>query len=293
MSSPSVTGDVEPGPGFADRFAKARAVHGPLTFGLDPSGALLREWSLGDSSDGLERFVDIAVEAAAGAVAVVKPQSAFYERHGWQGVRSLARLVAECRDAGLLVLLDAKRGDVGSTNEAYAEAYFGPGAGIPADALTVTPYLGLEAMRSIFDRAAGAGSGVFVVTRSSNPEGRTVQEARVGGGESVEGWMLGAIAAENRRLAPETGTVGPIGAVFGPTHEPPDGLDLAGMNGLFLAPGVGAQGATLADVARCFAACPDRVLPAASRSLLAAGPDVKALRDGLAAAGADARAALG
>ncbi|HET6811518.1 MAG TPA: orotidine-5'-phosphate decarboxylase [Acidimicrobiales bacterium] len=284
---------MEPGPGFADRFAKARAVHGPLTFGLDPSGALLREWSLGDSSDGLERFVDIAVEAAAGAVAVVKPQSAFYERHGWQGVRSLARLVAECRDAGLLVLLDAKRGDVGSTNEAYAEAYFGPGAGIPADALTVTPYLGLEAMRSIFDRAAGAGSGVFVVTRSSNPEGRTVQEARVGGGESVEGWMLGAIAAENRRLAPETGTVGPIGAVFGPTHEPPDGLDLAGMNGLFLAPGVGAQGATLADVARCFAACPDRVLPAASRSLLAAGPDVKALRDGLAAAGADARAALG
>ena len=293
MSSPSVTGDVEPGPGFADRFAKARAVHGPLTFGLDPSGALLREWSLGDSSDGLERFVDIAVEAAAGAVAVVKPQSAFYERHGWQGVRSLARLVAECRDAGLLVLLDAKRGDVGSTNEAYAEAYFGPGAGIPADALTVTPYLGLEAMRSIFDRAAGAGSGVFVVTRSSNPEGRTVQEARVGGGESVEGWLRGALAAENRRLAPETGTVGPIGAVFGPTHEPPDGLDLAGMNGLFLAPGVGAQGATLADVARCFAACPDRVLPAASRSLLAAGPDVKALRDGLAAAGADARAALG
>ena len=283
---------MEPGPGFADRFAKARAIHGPLTFGLDPSGALLREWSLGDSPAGLERFVDIAVEAAAGAVAVVKPQSAFYERHGWQGVRALARLVTECRDAGLLVLLDAKRGDVGSTNEAYAEAYFGPGAGLPADAMTVTPYLGLGAMRSIFDRAAAAGSGVFVVTRSSNPEGRTVQEARVGGGESVEGWMLGAIAAENRRLAPGPGTVGPVGAVFGPTHEPPDGLDLAAMNGLFLAPGVGAQGATFADVARCFSACPDRVLPAASRSLLAAGPDVRSLRDALAAAGAEARSAL-
>jgi orotidine-5'-phosphate decarboxylase len=288
-----VAGDVEPGPGFADRFATARAVHGPLTFGLDPSGALLREWSLGDSPDGLERFVDIAVEAAAGAVAVVKPQSAFYERHGWQGIRALARLVAECRDAGLLVLLDAKRGDVGSTNEAYAEAYFGPAAGLPADALTVTPYLGLSAMRSIFDRAAAARSGVFVVTRSSNPEGRTVQEARVGGGQSVEAWMLGAIAAENLRLAPGAGTIGPVGAVFGPTHEPPDGLDLAGMNGLFLAPGVGAQGATFADVARCFSACPDRVLPAASRSLLAAGPDVQSLRDALAAAGAEARAALG
>ncbi|HEX5265963.1 MAG TPA: orotidine-5'-phosphate decarboxylase [Acidimicrobiales bacterium] len=282
---------MEPGPGFADRFAKARAIHGPLTFGLDPSGALLRDWSLGDSADGLERFVDIAVQAAAGAVAVVKPQSAFYERHGWAGSRALARLVAECREAGLLVLLDAKRGDVGSTNEAYAEAYFDPGAGIPADALTVTPYLGLEAMRSILDRAAAAGGGVFVVTRSSNPEGRTIQEARVAGGASVEGWMLGAIAAENARLAP--GTIGPVGAVFGPTHEPPEGLDLAGMNGLFLAPGVGAQGATFADVARCFSACPDRVLPAASRSLLAAGPDVGALRDALAAAGAEARAALG
>jgi orotidine-5'-phosphate decarboxylase len=283
--------DVEPGPGFADRFAKARAIHGPLTFGLDPSGALLRDWSLGDTADGLERFVDIAVQAAAGAVAVVKPQSAFYERHGWAGSRALARLVAGCRDAGLLVLLDAKRGDVGSTNEAYAEAYFEPGAGIPADALTVTPYLGLEAMRSILDRAAAAGGGVFVVTRSSNPEGRTIQEARVAGGATVEGWMLGAIAAENARLAP--GTVGPVGAVFGPTHEPPEGLDLAGMNGLFLAPGVGAQGATFADAARCFSACPDRVLPAASRSLLAAGPDVGALRDALAAAGAEARAALG
>lgn len=283
-------------PGFSDRFAKARVVHGPLTFGLDPSGALLREWSLGDSPDGLERFVDIAVEAAVGAIAVVKPQSAFYERHGWPGIRALARLVAECRDAGLLVLLDAKRGDVGSTNEAYAEAYFGPGAGIPADALTVTPYLGLEAMRPILDRAAAAGAGVFVVTRSSNPEGRTIQEARVGGaagrpGPSVEAWLLGAIAAENDRLAP--GAVGPVGAVFGPTHEAPDGLDLAGANGLFLAPGVGAQGATFSDVARCFSACPDRVLPAASRSLLAAGPDVKALRDSLAAAGAEARAALG
>jgi orotidine-5'-phosphate decarboxylase len=283
-------------PGFPDRFAKARAIHGPLTFGLDPSGALLGEWSLGDTPDGLERFVDVVVEAAAGAVAVVKPQSAFYERHGWKGIRALARLVAECRDAGLLVLLDAKRGDVGSTNEAYAEAYFGPGAGIPADALTVAPYLGLQAMRSILDRAAAAGAGVFVVTRSSNPEGRTIQEARVAGagggpGASVEGWLLGAIAAENERLAP--GALGPVGAVFGPTHEPPAGLHLAGMNGLFLAPGVGAQGATLADVARCFSECPDRVLPAASRSLLAAGPDVAALRDALAATGAEARSLLG
>ena len=286
---------------FAVRFAKARATHGPLTFGLDPSGALLREWGLGDTAEGLERFVDRVVEAAAGSAGVVKPQSAFYERHGWRGIRALARLVAECREAGVLVLLDAKRGDVGSTNEAYAEAYFGsPGAfgsgggngtGILVDALTITPYLGLGAMGSFFDGAAAAGGAVFVVTRSSNPEGRVVQEARVADGVTVEAALVAAIGAENRRLAP--GAVGPVGAVFGPTHEAPADLDLAAMEGLFLAPGVGAQGATFADVARCFSACPDRVLPAASRSLLAAGPDVSSLRDALASAGAEARAALG
>lgn len=283
--------DGEQGAGFPERFLAARAVRGPLTFGLDPSGSLLDKWGLGDAPEGLERFVDTVVEAAAGRVAVVKPQSAFYERHGWPGIRALARLVAECRDAGLLVLLDAKRGDVGSTNEAYAEAYFGPGAGIPVDALTVTPYLGLAAMRPILERAHASRGGVFVVTRSTNPEGRPLQEARVTGGLTVEASLLAAIGEENRRLAP--GGVGPVGAVFGPTHEPPAGLDLAAMDGLFLAPGVGAQGATLADVAACFSACPGRVLPSASRSLLAAGPDPGALGDAVAAMAAEAREALG
>jgi orotidine-5'-phosphate decarboxylase len=97
------------------------------------------QWELGDTADGLERFVDIVVEATVGTVGVVKPQAAFYERHGWQGIRSLARLVDDCRRAGVLVLLDAKRGDVGSTNEAYAEAYLGPDAAIPVDAITITP----------------------------------------------------------------------------------------------------------------------------------------------------------
>src|SRR5580658_3243349 len=128
---------------FAARFAETSERFGPLVFGLDPSGPLLTSWGLGDTPDGLERFVDIVVEAAVGSVGVVKPQSAFYERHGWRGVRALARLVEECRAAGLLVLLDAKRGDVGSTNVAYAEAYFTDGAGIRVDALTITPYLGL------------------------------------------------------------------------------------------------------------------------------------------------------
>jgi orotidine-5'-phosphate decarboxylase len=261
---------------FAVRAGAAIREHGPLVFGLDPSGELLVQWELGDTADGLERFVDIAVEAVVGTVGVVKPQAAFYERHGWQGIRSLARLVEACRQAGVLVLLDAKRGDVGSTNEAYAQAYLGPDAPIPVDALTITPYLGLAAMQPILDRAVANGAGIFVVTRSSNNEGRSIQGARHEDMTTVEHRLISDIAAENGRVAP--GRLGPIGAVFGPTHGPPTEFDLSAMNGLFLAPGVGAQGATPVDVAACFASCPDRVLPAASRSLLSAGPDPAHLR---------------
>ena len=145
-------------------------------------------WRAGASAilpDGLDRFADIVLAAAAGAVGLVKPQSAFYERHGWRGIRTLQRLVASARDAGLLVILDVKRGDVGSTNDAYAEAYLGKGAPLAADAITVHPYLGLAAMGTFVSRAAESGSCLLVVTRSSNPEGRAVQAARADGGAST------------------------------------------------------------------------------------------------------------
>jgi orotidine-5'-phosphate decarboxylase len=275
---------------FAVRFAAVRARFGPLTWGLDPSGALLERWRLGDSADGLDRFADVVLEAAAGTVGLIKPQSAFYERHGWRGIRTLERLIAGARAAGLLVVLDVKRGDVGSTNAAYAEAYLGAGAPLEADALTVHPYLGLDAMDAFVSRAHQAGSCLLVVTRSSNPEGRAVQAALGADGRAVEAELLGRIGALNAALSP--GEIGPVGAVIGaPPVEPP--LDLRAANGLFLAPGLGAQGAGPADVGRTFAACPDRVMPSASRSLLAAGPDLGALREAAAALAAEVRAALG
>jgi orotidine-5'-phosphate decarboxylase len=275
---------------FAVRFAAVRARFGPLTWGLDPSGALLERWGLGDSADGLDRFADVVLEAAAGSVGLIKPQSAFYERHGWRGIRTLERLIAGARAAGLLVVLDVKRGDVGSTNAAYAEAYLGAGAPLEADALTVHPYLGLDAMDAFVSRAHQAGSCLLVVTRSSNPEGRAVQAALGADGRAVEAELLGRIGALNAALAP--GEIGPVGAVIGaPPVEPP--LDLRAANGLFLAPGLGAQGAGPADVGRTFAACSDRVMPSASRSLLAAGPDPDALREAAAALAAEVRAALG
>jgi orotidine-5'-phosphate decarboxylase len=263
---------------FADRFRAVRNRVGPLVWGLDPSSEVLCEWGLGDNPDGLDRFVDIVVGVATDAVGLVKPQSAFYERHGWRGIRSLTRLCAEARSAGLLVILDAKRGDVGSTNDAYAEAYLGKDAPIESDALTVHPYLGLAAMGSFFRRAHEAGSCLLVVTRSSNHEGRGVQAAETRAGVSVEADLLCQIGQLNAELA--RGRIGPVGAVIGPREwEAP--LDLVSPHGIYLAPGVGAQGATIDDVVRVFAACPDRVMPSASRSLLSHGPDPEALRDGV------------
>ena len=274
---------------FAARFAAVRAASGPLVFGLDPSADLLEAWGLGDTADGLDRFADIVLEAAAGTVGLVKPQSAFYERHGWRGIRTLQRLIAGARDAGILVVLDIKRGDVGSTNDAYAEAYLGKGAPLAADAITVHPYLGLGAMGSFVSRAAESGSCLLVVTRSSNPEGRAVQAALAPGGQPVEQDLLTRIGELNAQLAP--GGIGPVGAVIGPTQLRPE-LNLAAANALFLAPGVGAQGATPDDVAAVFAACPDRVMPSASRSLLAAGPGVSRLQDAVAELAAEFRRVL-
>lgn len=266
------------------------AVHGPLVWGLDPSGDLLDKWNLGDSPDGLDRFVDIVLEAAVGSVGLVKPQSAFYERQGWRGIRTLTRLVEGARAAGILVIIDAKRGDVGSTNQAYAEAFFGRGAPLEADALTVHPYLGLGAMGSFVSRAHESGSCVLVVTRSSNPEGRMIQAAIGEHDRSVEAGLLAEIGRLNRSMAP--GAIGPVGAVIG-ARTADVSLDLVNANALYLAPGVGAQGAGPAEVAETFAACPRRVMPSASRSLLEAGPDISRLRDGVMTLGAEFRQLLG
>ena len=274
---------------FATRFAAARSRFGPLVWGLDPAGSLLDAWGLGDTAEGLERFADIVLEAASGTVGLVKLQAAFYERHGWRGFRTLQHLIADARSAGLLVIVDAKRGDVGSTNVAYAEAYLVNDAPLGTDALTVHPYLGLGAMDAFISRAHEAGSCLLVVTRSSNPEGREVQSATDHDGRTVEDALLVAIGELNAQLAP--GEIGPIGAVVGPTHMVPT-LDLMAPRGLFLAPGVGMQGANANDVAQVFADCPDRVMPSASRSLLVDGPGVTQLRDAAARLADEFREAL-
>ncbi len=269
---------VEPRRPFGVRLLEAVADTGPLCAGIDPSAALLAAWGLPDDADGLARFGQRCVEAFAGAVPVVKPQVAFFERHGAAGLAVLEQLIAEARHAGLLVIADAKRGDIDSTAAAYADAWLGAASPFAPDAVTVTPYLGLGALRPVTDAARANGRGVFVVVRSSNPEGRTLQEAVTAGGSSVEDALLAEVAALNQAERAAGAGFGSCGAVVGATLAP-SAFDLAGLGGPILAPGVGAQGATPADAARLFAGCrAGSVLPNVSRSVLDAGPGVASLR---------------
>lgn len=270
--------------GFGGRLVAAVDRFGPLCAGIDPHPGLIAEWGLTDDADGLARFCAAAVEALAGHVAVVKPQAAFFERHGSRGIAVLERTLADLAGTGTLSLLDVKRGDIGSTMDGYADAYLGVGAAVAADAITVSPYLGFGSLEPAFRAAEEADRGVFVLARTSNPEGGSVQLASADG-RTVAQAMVDGAAGRNTGAAP----LGGVGVVVGATHD--HGLQLGALNGAVLAPGLGAQGATPRDVAERFAGLSGLVLPAASRSILKAGPGVAALRsaaeaqrDGLAAA---------
>ena len=263
-------------PMFAERMVEAVERTGPLCAGIDPSHELLAAWGLPDDVVGLRAFALGCIEAFAGAVPVVKPQVAFFERHGAAGMKVLEELIAEAGRAGLLVVGDAKRGDIATTVAAYADAWLGGESPLAVDAVTALPYMGLGSLQPLVDTARRYGRGVLVVVRGSNPEGRPLQEASTVGGASVEDTLLEGVARWNEE---EPGPLGSVGVVVGATLAP-SGFSLSQLKGIVLAPGVGAQGAGPAQVARLFAGCPPgTVLPSSSRSVLACGPDPTALRN--------------
>lgn len=258
--------------------------YGPACVGIDPHAALLEQWGLTDDVEGLDRFASICVEAFAGHAAFVKPQSAFFERFGARGVVVLERTIQDLRHTGSLVILDVKRGDIGSTAAAYADAYLDDDAPMAADAITVSPYLGFGSLQPFFEVAEKNDAGVFVLALTSNPEGPEVQHARLDSthgdgvevGRTVAGNILAQLATVNEGQTP----MGAFGAVVGATiGEAAEDLDI---NGPLLVPGLGAQGGTVADIRRLFSGVIDNVIPSTSRAVLSAGPDVAALREALA-----------
>ena len=275
---------------FGDRVAAAVAATGPLCAGIDPSAGLLAQWGLSDDARGLRSFCASCVEGFAGAVSVVKPQVAFFERHGSAGLAELERLIAEATASGLIVIADAKRGDIDSTSEAYADAWLGEASPLAADAVTAHPYLGLGALAPLVRLGAANGRGVLVVARSSNPEGRGLQQATTSLGVGVEDMLLAGIAELNG--SPEV-PAGTVGAVIGATLEP-SAFALPQLGGVILAPGLGAQGAGPTDVATRFAGCrPGSVLPSSSRGLLNEGPDPAALQRSARSLNRELAAAMG
>lgn len=279
--NPNAEGAVTP---FGARLREAVARRGRLCVGIDPHAALLQRWGLDDDVNGLAQFTRTVVEALAERVAVVKPQSAFFERFGSRGIAILESAIGDLRAAGALVLLDVKRGDVGSTIEGYADAYLHPSSSLYVDAITASPYPGVGALAPMFARARSYGGGVFVLALTSNPEAATIQRARIAGGRLVaqhvvdEISQLNADDAARGRAAERVGEgAGSFGVVIGATVGAGE-LDLAGLGGPILAPGLGAQGATAADLAHRFGGGLGAVLPSYSREVLAAGPSVSGLR---------------
>jgi orotidine-5'-phosphate decarboxylase len=253
------------------------ADRGPLCAGIDPHPALLATWGLNDDVAGLRRFSLTALEAVASLAAAVKPQVALYERHGSAGLAVLEEVLATARDEGVLTIADAKRGDIGSTMAAYADAWLSDGSALAADSVTLSPYLGFESLRPALDLAAEHGRGVFVLALTSNPEGASVQH--VGGDDSVARRIVQAAAGENQRYSGALGSVGlVVGATVGSALSDLQ-LDLGAVRGPILAPGLGAQGATPADLRKTFGAAYPQVLGTSSRDILKAGPGVRELRE--------------
>ena len=261
---------------FGVRLRTAMDAHGPFCAGIDPHRGLVEGWGLPYDFAGVERFALTCVEAFGGVVAAVKPQSAFFEVFGSRGVALLERVLDELRSAGTLTILDAKRGDIGTTMDAYADAFLGKDSPSPADALTVSPYLGYGSLRPAIDLAAATGRGVFVLALTSNPEGPSVQHA-LRDGRSVAGQIVDGAAADNAEAA-DLGHVGlVVGATVG-TAVTDLQIDLAAAKAPLLAPGLGAQGATAEDLQTVFGAALPNVLANSSRGILSAGPDAGALR---------------
>lgn len=269
---------------FGERVRAAIAAHGPLCVGIDPHAALLTSWGLDGDAAGVREFGLRTVEAAAGRAAVVKPQVSFFERFGSAGFAALEEVISAARSAGLLVIADAKRGDIGSTMDAYAEAWLSPGSPLEVDALTVNPFLGVGALDGAFALANAHDKGLFVLAATSNPEAEVLQRSVSETGRAVSADIISVVSARNAEHT-DAGEWGSFGFVIGATVDWAD----AGIAGFaptapILAPGFGTQGATPADLRHRFGSMSSAVIASESRSILSAGPA------GLAAA-IDARVA--
>jgi orotidine-5'-phosphate decarboxylase len=256
---------------FGERLHRVLEQRGRLCVGIDPHGYLLREWGLTDDAAGVRDFGLRCVDAASASVGIVKPQVAFFERHGSAGYAALETVLAAAREAGLLVIADAKRGDVGTSVDAYAQAWLTPGSPLEADAMTASAFQGVASLDAPRQLALAGGKGLFVLAATSNPESVVVQQATTERGRSVAAGIVEDVQSWN---SDEVG-LGSVGVVLGATVDlGAYGIGADSLAGTpILAPGFGAQGARFEELPAIYGAASGNVVVSASRSILAAGPD--------------------
>ena len=267
--------------GFGARLESVFGTSGRLCVGIDPHAYLLGEWELPDDASGVREFGLRVVEATSGRAGIVKPQVAFFERHGSAGYAALEDVLAAARDAGLLVIADAKRGDVGTSVEAYGAAWLTPGSPLEADAMTISAFQGVGSIAAPHALALANGKGLFVLAATSNPEAAAVQTATVSTGATAGRSVAASIVADvhdwnSRETAAVAGPgrLASTGVVLGATVNLADyGITPESLSATpILAPGFGHQGALVSDATRLFGAASGGVIVSASRSILAAGP---------------------
>lgn len=266
---------------FGGRLAAEFAASRHLCVGIDPHGSLLNDWDLSNDAASVERLGRDVIAAAAGVAACVKPQVAFYERFGSAGFVALERVLGDARAAGLLVIADVKRGDIGSSFGAYADAWLAPGSPLESDAMTVAAYQGFGTLVEALEHVKSAGKGLFVLAATSNPEASAVQQALRGDGLTVAHAMVNDALAWNKAAATESEVsdeVGSVGVVLGATLTLADfGIDIraprAGAALPVLAPGFGHQGAKIEEASQIFGTLGNALLANESRGVLTGGRD--------------------
>jgi orotidine-5'-phosphate decarboxylase len=261
---------------YGERLEALAAERGPLCVGIDPHPSLLASWGLASNAGGLEQCARGMIDALGAIVPAFKPQSAFFEAYGAAGIAVLERTLADIKAAGALAILDVKRGDIGSTMDAYAAAYLSDGSPLAADAITVSPYLGFGTLDAAIELADRGGRGIYVLALTSNPEGRQVQHARAVDGRSI-GQLIVDEAASRNAVRRQVRALGPVGIVVGATIGQ-TGTDFTALNGSILSPGIGAQGGRAADLPAIFGEATRFVLPSSSREVMTAGPAPAALQ---------------
>ncbi|MEY4391197.1 MAG: hypothetical protein RLZZ400_940 [Actinomycetota bacterium] len=257
---------------FGESLHRTFASHGQLCIGLDPHAEILESWGLTDDANGLESFSMTVLDQLDGKVGIIKPQVAFYERFGSSGYGVLERVLKQASEMNLLVIADAKRGDIGSTMIGYLDAWLGRASSLPSSALTVSPFLGLESITTLLNPFLERGKGIFALVATSNPEGASVQTASTTTGQLDE-----SLFSELDRINSVTAHadhLGSLGVVVGATLSAQRLGFLRNSSGRtpILAPGFGAQGARLEDVTRVFGEASKQVIATVSRSVLEAGP---------------------